>query len=73
MIFLAPIFKTEKNTKYLGILKFNFICLSQKANFIALGGINQNNYKKIYLTKSIGFAGISWIKKNGPRNILRPF
>ena len=41
-------------------------------NFIALGGIDENNYKKLRLTKVIGFAGISWIKKNGLRK-LRPF
>jgi len=40
---------------------------------VALGGINDDNYKKIYLTKSSGIAGIRWLKKNGPRKILRPF
>jgi len=37
-----------------------------------LGGINKKNYKKLRLTKIEGFAGITWIKKNGLRK-LRPF
>ena len=39
----------------------------EDAKFIALGGINEKNISRVYLTKSIGLAGISWIKKNGPR------
>ena len=46
--------------------------MSQNIDFIALGGINENNYKKLKLTRAIGFAGISWIKKNG-LNKFRPF
>ena len=71
-IFLSPIFKTSKSKQFLSIIKFNIIKMSQNLPIIALGGINQNNYKKLKLTKIIGFAGISWIKKNGLRN-LRPF
>ena len=33
-----------------------------KKNVIALGGISQKNIRKIHLTKSIGFAGISYFK-----------
>lgn len=73
LIFLAPLFKTTKNKKYLNIIKYNLITLNEKKKFVALGGISKSNIKKVYLTKSIGFAGISWIKKNGPRNFLRPF
>ena len=73
LIFLSPIFKTNKNNSYLGVVKFNLVKLNQKSSFVALGGINDFNYKKIYLTKPIGIAGIKWVKKNGPRNILRPF
>ena len=73
LIFLSPIFKTKKNDDYLGVIKFNLIKLNQNSSFVALGGINSLNYKKIYLTKSKGIAGIKWLKKNGPRNILRPF
>tara|TARA_B100001057_G_scaffold54627_1_gene48530 strand:+ start:7407 stop:7991 length:585 start_codon:yes stop_codon:yes gene_type:complete len=73
MIFLSPIFKTNKNDKFLGVIKFNLITLNEKKMFIALGGINKKNINKIHLTKSVGIAGISWIKKNGPRYYLRPF
>tara|TARA_Y100000389_G_C17338158_1_gene451800 strand:- start:207 stop:779 length:573 start_codon:yes stop_codon:yes gene_type:complete len=73
LIFLSPLFKIEKNKTFLGITKFNLLTLNQKLNFIALGGISFLNFKKIYITNSLGFSGIKWIKKNGPRKILRPF
>ena len=71
LIFLSPIFKNEKNKSFLNVIKFNILSLSFKKKFIALGGINKKNIKKIFLTKSIGIAGISKIieiKKNGPKN-----
>tara|TARA_B100001057_G_scaffold496589_1_gene598451 strand:- start:1041 stop:1625 length:585 start_codon:yes stop_codon:yes gene_type:complete len=71
-IFLSPIFKTSKAKKFLSIPKFNLITLAQNSKFIALGGINNNNFKKLKLVKIKGFAGISWIKKNGLSK-LRPF
>ena len=70
LIFLSPIFKSEKNKNFLGVIKFNILCLGFQKKFIALGGINKNNIKKILLTKSKGVAGISQIKKikkNGPK------
>ena len=73
MIFLSPLFKTIKKSNYLGIIKFNLMTLNQKAIFIALGGINADNFREVYNTKSIGISGIRWLKKNGPRKILRPF
>ena len=71
-IFLSPIFKSKKHQKSLSTLKFNFMTISQNIDFIALGGINENNYKRLKLTRVIGFAGISWIKKNGLKK-FRPF
>ena len=71
-IFLSPIFKVSKSKKFLDISKFNLIALNSKIKCIALGGINQKNFKKIKLLKSNGFASISWAKKNGLRK-LRPF
>jgi thiamine-phosphate pyrophosphorylase len=71
-IFLSPIFKVDKSEKNLGIMKFNLMTLNKKAYFIALGGINEQNYKMIKLLKINGFASISWAKKNGLRK-LRPF
>ena len=71
-IFLSPLFKVNKSEKFLNISKFNLIALNSNVGCIALGGINQKNYKKIKLLKSEGFASISWAKKNGLSE-LRPF
>ena len=71
-IFLSPIFKIYKSKNFLDVIKFNLIRLRCKSNLIALGGINEKNYKKLKLLKIKGFASISWAKKNGLRN-LRPF
>ena len=46
--------------------------LNTKAYFIALGGINKKNYKRIKLLRVNGFASIGWAKKNGLSK-LRPF
>ena len=73
LIFLSSLFKSEKSKKFLDVIKYNLTILCEKKQFVALGGINETNIKKVYLTKSVGFAGIRWIKKNGPRKILRPF
>ena len=64
--------KTSKRKKFLSIVKFNLMTLTQNLDFVALGGINKSNYKKLKLTKIVGFASINWIKKNGLKNI-RPF
>ena len=64
-IFLSPIFKTEKQKKYLDIIKFNLQTLVTNKKIIALGGVNFNNLKRVNLTKSKGIASITWIKKNG--------
>ena len=72
-IFLSPIFKTKKNKYHLGTTKFNIIKLSAKREVIALGGINQENIKYIKMCNIKGFAGISWIKKNGPSINTGPF
>ena len=68
-IFISPIFKTNKRYYFLGITRFNILSLATNKSIIALGGINENNFKKIKITKSIGLASISWIKKNGPRKL----
>ena len=64
-IFLSSIFKKNKN--FIGLNKFkNFINVSN-SKFVALGGITNNNLKKIKLTKAVGFAGISYFKKKAPK------
>ena len=71
-IFLSPVFKVNKSRRFLGINRFNLMTSNKKVCFIALGGINERNYKMIKLLRANGFASISWAKKNGLRK-LRPF
>ena len=59
-IFLSSIFK--KNGYYLGLNKFNLISKLTNKEVIALGGVSTKNKKLISLTKSAGFAGISFFK-----------
>ena len=59
-IFLSSIFK--KNTNYLGLNKFNLISRLSYKEIISLGGISNENIKLIRLTRSVGFAGISFFE-----------
>ena len=59
-IFISSIFKKKKN--YLGIYKFKKLSKLTKTKIIALGGINQNNLKKIKLLNISGFAAINLFK-----------
>ena len=70
-IFLSPIFKTNKSKKNLGIFKFRILKNYTNKKVIALGGINEKNLKLIKKSGAIGFASISYIKKNGPKINLR--
>ena len=64
-IFLSSIFKKNKN--YLGFYKFKLLSLLTKKLVIALGGISNNNLKKLSLTSCHGFAGITFFEqKKGP-------
>ena len=59
-IFLSSLFKDNGN--FLGLNKFNLLSNYSKKSFIALGGISKKNVKIISLTKSVGFAGISYFR-----------
>ena len=64
-IFLSSIFKNNQN--YLGFKRFKLLSLLTKKPFIALGGISNNNIKKLNLINCLGFAGISFFEqKKGP-------
>ena len=64
-IFLSSIFK--KNENYLGFYRFKLLSLLTKKLVIALGGISNNNLKKLSLTNCHGFAGIAFFEqKKGP-------
>jgi len=65
IIFLSSIFKKNKN--YLGINKFRSLSLLTKKPIIALGGLSNNNLKKLNLISCKGFGGISFFEqKKGP-------
>ena len=68
-IFLAPLFKTQKNKKFLDPIKFNILSLQTNKKIIALGGITNKNLKKLKITKSNGFAGISFFKNDIDKRI----
>ena len=63
IIFLSPLFKTKDYLNGLGVIKFNLLSNYTKKNVIALGGISKKNVKKIKMTNSIGFSGISYFNK----------
>ena len=64
-IFLSSIFK--KNNNHLGINKFKNLIKIYNKEFVALGGIDQCNIKKLKLLSIREFAGISFfLKKKAP-------
>ena len=64
IIFIAPLFKTKKNKTFLNTIKFNLLALTTTRKIIALGGITVKNLNRLRITKSFGFAGISYFKSN---------
>ena len=63
VIFLSPIFYMKKYNKFLNIHKFNLLTNMNKIEFMALGGINDNNIRKLKLLNISGFGGIRMFKK----------
>ena len=59
-IFVSSLFKRNKN--FLGINKFKILANLTKKDVVALGGISQNNIKKLRLLKCPDFAGISFFE-----------
>ena len=72
-IFLSPIFKNNKNKKFLDVIKTNLLKKLTKNQIVLLGGINQKTLKRSKLCSPSGVAAISWIKKNGPSINTGPF
>ena len=64
LIFLSSIFKKNKN--YLGLYRFINLTNLINSNVIALGGINEKNYKLLKFTKIKGLGGISFFQKKRP-------
>ena len=67
LIFIASLFNKKKT--YLGLNKFIALTKLTKKKIIALGGINEKNYKKLKLLNVYGYSGITFFsaKKNGPQ------
>jgi len=59
-IFLSSLFKKNKN--FLGINKFKTLSKLTKRNIVVLGGISNQNKKKLYLLNQSDFAGISFFE-----------
>ena len=72
-IFLSPVFKNDKNKKFLDVIKTNLLKKMTKNKIVLLGGINQKTLKRSKLCSPGGVAAISWIKKNGPSINTGPF
>ena len=72
-IFLSPIFKNNKNKKFLDVIKTNLLKKLTKNQIVLLGGINFKTIKRSKLCSPNGIAAISWIKKNGPSINTGPF
>ena len=62
-IFLSPAFYIKKSKKFLDIHKFNSLSSTNKVNIMALGGINEYNFRKLKLLRIKGFGGIGLFKK----------
>ena len=72
-IFLSPIFRNNKNKKFLDVIKTNLLKNLTKNQIVLLGGINEKTIKRSKLCAPSGVAAISWIKKNGPSINTGPF
>ena len=66
VLFLSSIFKKNKN--YLGLNKFKLLASFTSKKIIALGGISNENLKKLKLINCDGFAGISFFQKKTAPN-----
>ena len=62
-IFLSPVFYVKKSNRYLDVNKFNYLSCSRKIHVLALGGINEQNIRKLKLLHIKGFAAIRLFKK----------
>ena len=63
LLFISPLFKIKKRNYFLGPIKYNILSNKFNIKTIALGGINNQNLKKLTLINCYGFASISYIEK----------
>ena len=71
IIFISPLFKVNKMKNFLGTIKFNILSKMTDKKSIALGGINKNNVRKLFLLNAYGFASISFFKNTDKLNVTR--
>ena len=62
-VFLSPLFYMKKSKDFLGLHQFNYLSYMNKTNILALGGISENNIRKLKLLYTKGFGGIRIFKK----------
>ena len=62
-VFLSPLFFVKKSKNFLGLHQFNYLSYKNKTNILALGGISENNIRKLKLLYTKGFGGIRIFKK----------
>ena len=62
-IFLSPVFRIKKSKKYLGLHKFNYLSHMNNINIFALGGMSENNLRKLKMLNTKGFGGVRFFKK----------
>ena len=62
-VFLSPLFYVKKSKDFLGLHQFNYLSYMNKTNILALGGISENNIRKLKLLYTKGFGGIRVFKK----------
>ena len=62
-VFLSPLFYVKKSKNFLGLHQFNYLSYKNKINILALGGISEDNIRKLKLVYTKGFGGIRIFKK----------
>jgi len=62
-IFLSPLFYVKKSKNFLDLHKFNYLTCLNKIDIFALGGISENNIRKLKLLDIKGIGGIRLFKK----------
>ena len=62
-VFLSPIFFVKKSKSFLGLHRFNYLSHMNNTNIYALGGISNENIRKLKLLYTKGFGGIRIFKK----------
>ena len=63
LLFISPIFNSNKYKKSLGIVKFNLLSRITKIKIVALGGVNKKNLSLLKMTNINAISGIRFIEE----------